>query len=192
MSESRKSRAIFLDRDGTVIRDAGYIRDPGLIEPIEGAVSILRELSARGWRLIVITNQSGVGRGLMSIEEMVAVQREFEAKMREAGAPITATYACVHAPEQNCECRKPSPSLLFQAARINGVDLRQSWMVGDRESDILSGRSAGCSTIWLRNNTHAVRPDLPEFIADNWPEVRRIINAAENTPVSNGAGTERA
>ena len=137
------NRAVFLDRDGTIIEDTGYLRDPHAIQPLPGALETLRRLREAGWLLIVITNQSGVGRGFISNAEMLEVRSAFEGLMRRAGAPVTATYCCVHAPDENCECRKPSPSFFFQAAAENDIDLSKSWMIGDRESDIVSGRKAG-------------------------------------------------
>ena len=174
------NRAVFLDRDGTIIEDAGYLRDPQAIRPLPGALEALRRFCEAGWLLIVVTNQSGVARGLISSEEMLDVRSAFEAALVRAGARITATYCCLHAPEENCDCRKPSPSLFLQAASENSIDLSRSWMVGDRESDIVAGRNAGCSTIWLRNNIHAVNPALPDFTAEDWRKIEQII--APSTP----------
>jgi D-glycero-D-manno-heptose 1,7-bisphosphate phosphatase len=174
------NRAVFLDRDGTIIVDAGYLRDAQAIRPLPGALEALRRLCEAGWLLVVITNQSGVGRGFISREEMLEVRSAFESALERAGARITATYCCLHAPEENCECRKPSPRLFFQAASENSIDLSKSWMVGDRESDIVGGRNAGCSTIWLRNNIHAVNPSLPDCTAEDWREIEQII--APSTP----------
>jgi len=169
------NRAVFLDRDGTIIEDSGYLRDSQAIRPLPGALEALRRFCEAGWLLIVVTNQSGVGRGLISNEDMLEVRSAFEAVLERAGVRITATYCCLHAPEENCACRKPSPSMLFQAAAENSIDLSNSWMIGDREGDILSGRNAGCSTIWLRNNIHSVRPDLPDFAAEDWREIEQIV-----------------
>jgi D-glycero-D-manno-heptose 1,7-bisphosphate phosphatase len=176
------NRAIFLDRDGTIIEDTGYLRDAQAIAPLSGALEALRRFCEAGWQLIVVTNQSGVGRGLISQQEMIEVRSAFEELMRRAGAAVTATYCCVHAPEENCECRKPSPAFFLRAAAENSIDLSQSWMIGDRESDILSGRNAGCSTIWLRNNIHAVNSELPDFIADNWREIEQIVTHTPSNP----------
>ena len=178
------NRAVFLDRDGTIIEDTGYLRDSHVIKPLPGALETLRRFCEAGWLLIVITNQSGVGRGLISSEEMLEVRSAFEALMRRAGAPVTATYCCLHAPEENCECRKPSPSLFFLAAAENSIDLSKSWMIGDRESDILSGRNAGCSTIWLRNNVHAVTPELPDFIVEDWREIELVVGSPSTPHIS--------
>jgi len=174
------NRAIFLDRDGTIIEDAGYLRDSQAIRPLPGALEALRRFCEAGWLLIVVTNQSGVGRNLISREQMLQVRSAFEAILERAGARVTATYCCLHAPEENCPCRKPSPCLFFEAAAENSIDLSSSWMVGDRESDILSGRNAGCSTIWLRNNIHTVNPELPDFTAEDWREIEQIV--APSTP----------
>src|SRR5579864_7753836 len=100
-------RAVFLDRDGTIIVDRGYIKDPNQIQPLPGAVESLRNLAREGWKLIVISNQSGVGRGILTIDEMNAVQTKFLRLMRSNGVEIAASYICTHAPEENCECRKP-------------------------------------------------------------------------------------
>jgi D-glycero-D-manno-heptose 1,7-bisphosphate phosphatase len=176
------NRAVFLDRDGTIIEDVGYLRDSRSIRPLPGALEILFKLREAGWLLIVITNQSGVGKGLISSDVMLEVQSAFEAMMRRAGAAVTATYCCLHTPEENCDCRKPSPSLFFRAAAENNVDLSRSWMIGDRESDILSGRNAGCSTIWLRNNVHPLNPELPDFTANDWREIEHLLSGAPSNP----------
>lgn len=178
------NRAVFLDRDGTIIEDVGYLRDALAIRPLSRALDTLRRFADAGWLLIIVSNQSGVGRGFISNEELLEVRNAFETLMRRAGARVTATYCCLHAPEENCDCRKPSPSLFFQAAAEYKIDLSQSWMIGDRESDILGGKNAGCSTIWLRNNVHAINPDLPDFIAEDWREIERIVPAPSHPHIS--------
>jgi D-glycero-D-manno-heptose 1,7-bisphosphate phosphatase len=164
-------RAIFLDRDGTVIEERGYLSDPERVRVLPGAAEALAALASEGWTLIVVSNQSGVGRGLISPDQMEAVQRRFLDEIARLAVPIAASYLCVHAPEEKCECRKPSPFFLERAAVEHSVDLSASWMVGDREGDVLCGRNAGCSTIWLRNPGFVVPDDLPTFIANDWGEV---------------------
>ena len=174
-------RAVFLDRDGTIIRDRGYLKDPNGIELMPGAVETLKALCREGWKLIVISNQSGVGRGLMTVEEMNAVQTKFIRIMRSHGIEITASYLCTHAPEDECDCRKPAPGSLEKAVKEHSVDMGQSWMVGDRESDILCGRSAECSTIWFRTPEFQVSSELPDHVADGWAEVyEKITDTARN------------
>jgi D-glycero-D-manno-heptose 1,7-bisphosphate phosphatase len=169
------SRALFLDRDGTIIEDRGYMREPGDVHPLPGAGEALLSIASRGWKLIIISNQSGVGRGLISRGQMDAVQARFLKLMESSGVQITASYFCPHAPEEGCDCRKPSDYFLQLAAKEHQIDLKRSWMAGDREADILCGRNAGCSTIWLRNETFPVAADLPTFIASDWGEIRQRL-----------------
>lgn len=171
------SRALFLDRDGTVMEDTGYVADPALVRLLPGAAEALAALAAAGWKLFIVSNQSGVGRGKIAVPQMEAVQSRFLELLAEHGVRITASYFCVHAPEENCACRKPSPYFLHQAAREHGIDLAASCMIGDREADILCGRGGGCSTIWLRNAAFAVDPALPARIARDWAEIREFLAA---------------
>ncbi len=169
------NRGLFLDRDGTVIEECGYISDPALVRTLPGAAEALAALASEGWKLIVVSNQSGVGRGLIAPEQMDAVQRRFLDLMRSQGIPIADSYVCTHTPEDGCECRKPSPYSLMRAAADHELDLSASYMIGDREGDILCGRNAGCSTIWLRNAMFPVPEDLPTFIANAWSEIRLLL-----------------
>ena len=169
------TRALFLDRDGTIIEDRGYMHDPALVELRPGAADALRAIGAEGWALVVVSNQCGVGRGLITPAEMDAVQARFLEVMRAAGVGITASYFCVHRPDETCHCRKPSTFHVEQAAREYELDLARSWMIGDRRSDILCGKNAGCSTIWLLNPLFPVVAGLADFVAKDWAEVRSIL-----------------
>ena len=142
---------------------------------IPGAAAVLSALASDGWKLIVISNQSGVGRGIISPQQMEAVQERFLTLMKLHGIPITDCYLCIHAPEEGCECRKPSDFFPQRAAREHALDLRASWMVGDRKSDILCGINAGCQTIWLRNEMFPVEESLPGFVADDWDAIYRRL-----------------
>lgn len=154
------------------------MRDPAQVELVPGAAEALRELAADGWVLVVISNQSGVGRGLIGVAEMDAVQDRFLAVMHDAGVEIAASYLCTHHPDENCACRKPSTMFLEEAERTHELDLAQSWMIGDRESDILCGKTAGCRTIWLENAEFPVASGLADFVARDWDAARAIIIAA--------------
>ncbi len=171
------NRALFLDRDGTIVEDSGYISDPALVRILPGAADALAALAQEGWKLVVVSNQSGVGRGLIAPRQMEAVQFRFLELMRFHGIPIAASYFCTHAPEVRCECRKPSAFFLERAAREHSLDLAASCMVGDREADILCGRNAGCDTIWLRNDAFAVAENLPGFIANDWNAIYRRLSS---------------
>jgi D-glycero-D-manno-heptose 1,7-bisphosphate phosphatase len=169
------TRALFLDRDGTVIEECGYISDPTLVRALPGVAEALTALASEGWKLIVVSNQSGVGRGLIAPHQMEAVQRRFLDLMQSQGIPIAGSYVCTHTPEDGCQCRKPSPFSLMRAAVDYQLDLSASYMIGDREGDILCGRNAGCSTIWLRNAMFPVPEHLPTFIANDWSEIRSLL-----------------
>lgn len=162
------TRGLFLDRDGTVIEECDYLRDPDLVRLLPGAAATLAALASEGWKLIIVSNQSGVGRGWIAPHQMEAVQRRFLELMQSHGIPITDSYLCTHTPEDLCQCRKPSPYFLERAAIEHSLDLSASCMVGDREGDILCGRNAACSTIWLRNDMFPVADDLPTFVANDW------------------------
>jgi D-glycero-D-manno-heptose 1,7-bisphosphate phosphatase len=177
------TRGLFLDRDGTVIEECGYLADPALVNVLPGAAAALAAIASEGWKLIVVSNQSGVGRGLITPLQMEAVQRRFLDLMQSQSIPIADSYLCVHTPEDRCQCRKPSPFLLQRAAVEHGLDLSASYMIGDREGDILCGRNAGCSTIWLRNAMFPVPPDLPTFIANDWSEIRMLLSRDQREPV---------
>jgi D-glycero-D-manno-heptose 1,7-bisphosphate phosphatase len=165
------TRGLFLDRDGTVIEECGYLSDPALVRLLPGVVTALAALASEGWKLIVVSNQSGVGRGWITTRQMEEVQSRFLNLMKSSRIPITDSYVCIHTPEDLCQCRKPSPFLLQRAAAEHGLDLGSSWMIGDREGDILCGRNAGCSTMWLRNDVFPVADDLPTFVANDWGEI---------------------
>lgn len=170
------NRALFLDRDGTVIHDRGYISNPSDVELLPGAAEALRGIQTAGWILIVVSNQSGVGRGLITSDQMDAVQRRFIELLAAERITIAASYFCVHSPEVACVCRKPSPYHLQLAAREHALDLTKSCMIGDRESDLLCGKNAGCRTIWLENPEFAVAPGLPDFVVTDWAGVTRLLD----------------
>jgi D-glycero-D-manno-heptose 1,7-bisphosphate phosphatase len=172
------NRGLFLDRDGTVIEELGYLSDPDQVRLLPGSVEALASLQAEGWKLVIVSNQSGVGRRLITADQMDAVQRRFLEIVRGHGIQITASYMCIHTPDEGCECRKPSPFLLHRAAKEYSIDLQSSWMIGDREGDILCGKNAGCSTIWLRNGLFSVADDLPTLAVDTWTEIYRKIGGA--------------
>ena len=151
------------------------MRDPAVVELLPGAADVLRELQSDGWALVVISNQSGVGRGLMTVGEMEAVHERFLELLRAADVEITASYFCPHRPDEHCQCRKPSPFQVQSAASEHSLELAKSWMMGDRKSDIECGRNAGCRTIWLSNPLFPVVDGLADFVARDWGEVRRIL-----------------
>jgi histidinol-phosphate phosphatase family protein len=138
--------SLLVDRDGTLIEDVGYLRDPAQVKLVDGAAEALRALQ-RDWALVVISNQSGIARGLISEREAEAVHAAFIAAFAAEGVTFAGCYYCPHAPEGGCTCRKPAPGLIVEAARELGLDLRRSVMLGDKASDVEAGRAAGCGYV---------------------------------------------
>ena len=138
-------KAVFLDRDGTIIEDSGYLRDPGQVRLLPGAAKAIRRLSANRYRLLVVTNQSGIARGLLSLDDYRATEHRLDELLALEGARVDAHYFCPHLSELSgpCECRKPGTLLYRQAAERFGIDLPQSWWVGDRVRDLLPARALG-------------------------------------------------
>jgi len=130
---------VLLDRDETIIVDVPYNGDPALVKPIEGTKAALDRLRAAGLRVGVLTNQSGVGRGLISLEQVHAVN----ARVEELLGPFDGWFLCPHAPDEDSECRKPKPKLIFDAARAWGIQPSEIMVIGDKESDVEAARNAG-------------------------------------------------
>ena len=170
-AEPPARRALFIDRDGTLITDVGYPRDPALVEPLPGAFDALRALQGR-FALVIISNQSGIGRGLITEPEARAVHDRVIAVFAHAGVRFAGAYYCPHAPEASCACRKPAPGLLLDAARDLGLDLAASIMLGDKPSDVAAGRAAGCRAILLG-------PDVADGVTrcDDWDSVARLLRS---------------
>lgn len=139
--------AVFLDRDGTLCRERGYLRDPERVELLPGAAEAVALLNRRGVLAVVISNQSGVARGLIRAEELERVNRRLEELLARQGARLDGIYCCPHGPEEGCECRKPRPGLAMRAARELGIDLRRSWVVGDKRSDLELARRLGARAV---------------------------------------------
>ena len=153
--------AVFLDRDGTLIRNVPYINDPAKVELFPDVVESLTRLKQAGYRVVIITNQSGFDRGLLTPEQYEAVHT----RMLELAGPgvIDATYMC---PDFGPR-RKPSPEMIHEAARDLGIDPTRSVMIGDKASDIHCGRNAGTKTIFIQTGYEMDEPCAPDYIAAN-------------------------
>jgi histidinol-phosphate phosphatase family protein len=149
-------RAVFLDKDGTLIEDVPYNVDPDRIRLMPRAAEGLRALHAAGYRLIVVSNQSGVARGYFAEGALAEVERRLRELLADAGVPLAGFYYCPHHPQGKvaayavaCACRKPATGMLLRAAVEHGLDLGRSWLVGDILDDVEAGRAAGCTTVLL-------------------------------------------
>jgi histidinol-phosphate phosphatase family protein len=143
-----RAAAIFLDKDGTLVEDVPYNADPARVRLGPGARDAVRSFGARGFRLIVVSNQGGVGLGRLRETDLLVLNARLQ---RLLGGALAGFYYCTHHPRAGCECRKPRPGLLLRAAAEQGVDLARSWMVGDILDDVEAGRRAGCRTCLIDN-----------------------------------------
>lgn len=150
------NRAVFFDRDGTLIEDVGYLSDPAQVRLLPGAAEAVRRLNRAGFLVVVVSNQSGVARGLYGIDAVERTNQRLQQLLQQEGAHIDAFYFCPHLPTgtvpayaKECDCRKPKPGLLYRAAQDLDIDLTESYMVGDAVRDIQAGRAAHCHTIFL-------------------------------------------
>jgi len=176
--------AVFVDRDGTLVREVGYLADPADLDVLPGAAEALRGLAAAGYALVVVSNQSGVGRGLFGIERVHEAMARLRAQLRAAGVELDGVYFCPHRPDQGCPCRKPAIGLLRRAAEDLHLGLSGSWMVGDKRIDVETGRRAGAGAILVRTgygrDEEAARSDgdaVPDRVCDDLAEAAAWILA---------------
>ncbi len=151
-------RAVFLDKDGTLVPDVPYNVDPDRVSLMPGAAAGLRLLDAAGYRIVVVSNQAGVARGYFPEPALELIGKRLGELFTEVGVPLEAFYYCPHHPDGKvdrfaipCSCRKPEPGLIHQAASSRSLDLRRSWLVGDILNDVEAGRRAGCRTVLIDN-----------------------------------------
>ena len=183
-------RAVFLDKDGTLVEDVPYNVDPRQIRLMPGAAAGLRRLHAAGYPLFVISNQSGVARGYFPEAALAGVAAALRRLLAEAGVPLRGFYYCPHYPDGvvpaysvACDCRKPAPGLLRRAAADHGLDLAGSWFIGDILDDVEAGHRARCRAILL-DNGHETEwvpgpGRTPDYVAPDLEAAARIILAAD-------------
>ena len=166
--------AVFLDRDGTLMHDTGYVGDPALVKIFPGVPEALARLKARGYTTVIVTNQSGMARGHFSEADFHAVQARFE----ELAGPglIDAMYFCAEHPDAATDRRKPGPGMLLEAARDHALDLSRSWMIGDRAGDLEAGARAGVRAVLVRTGEGAAADGARAvFVASDFAEAVRFI-----------------
>jgi D-glycero-D-manno-heptose 1,7-bisphosphate phosphatase len=184
LSDGRKRRAVFLDRDGTLNVDREYVGEPRDVELVPNAAKGARMLADAGYVLVVVSNQSGIARGLFTEDDADAVDERLARLLVERGVTIAASYRCPHLPDAPvpayavvCDCRKPLPGLILRAAADLSIDTKRSWAVGDRPRDIAAGAAAGCRTIAV---DPVPRPRDPEDFGAIQPDYRAhdLVDAA--------------
>lgn len=162
---SNKQKAIFLDRDGTINKYVGFLRDINEFELIDGVNEAIKKINVSGYLAIVITNQPVIARGEVTYEELNEIHNKMETLLGNQGAYLDAIYYCPHHPDSgfdgevkelkfDCDCRKPKPGLLLKAAEELNIDLSKSWMIGDSKNDIMAGKNAGCKTALIGNEDY--------------------------------------
>ena len=187
--------AVFIDRDGTLTEEVGYVNHPSRLQLLPRAAEAIRRLNAAGVAAVVVTNQAGIARGYFSESVLHAVHDALRCQLASAGARLDGLYACVHHPSEgeapyraDCDCRKPRPGLLERAARDLGLDLARSTMVGDKASDLVPARAVGADAVlvltgygrgeWEYRREHfAVQPDhvaTDLLDAVEWTLARRV------------------
>ena len=178
-SSNAKSRAVFVDRDGTIIHDADYCSAPGQVQVFDGAAAALRRLKDAGFKIIVITNQSGIGRGFFTEEQYRAVETEVSRQL--GNGLIDATYFCPDAPGKPSKCRKPAPGMVLDAAKDHDIDLAGSFLIGDKEIDAECAHNAGVRAIRVRTGfDKATEASGADWVAEDLPAAAKIILNAEN------------
>jgi D-glycero-D-manno-heptose 1,7-bisphosphate phosphatase len=195
MSETQLlRRAVFLDRDGTISEEMGYVNHIERFQIFPYAAEAIRKLNQADIAVVVITNQSGVARNIFPETLVHEVHKKMVAQLASGGAWIDAIYFCPHKTEDACECRKPNPGMLEQAAREHGLDLAASWVVGDRFADLEMAHTAGARgmlvmTGYGRGEYEYYRstwPRQPDALAANLREaVRQILQNGVGTPIRN-------
>ena len=180
-------RAVFLDRDGVINTEKNFILHSEDLEFIEKSPEAIRKINNSCFLAIVVTNQSAVARNLLSFEELERIHNKLEDELNKLGSYLDAIYYCPHHPDydiakgnpgfiKDCDCRKPNPGMLYMAAEKYNIDLKQSYLIGDSERDIIAGRQAGCTTIGVRTGKDISRSGVrPDYVFRNLLESVEFI-----------------
>ena len=177
----KRRRFVLLDRDGTIIIERHYLSDPRQIEFLPGAVTGLRHMLRMGLGLVVVTNQSAVGRGFFDEAHLELIHRHLRELLKVEGIHLEGIYFCPHTPESNCSCRKPRPGLVEQAAKELDFDLHASFVIGDKPADIELGRQVRATTFLVRSGYGAEFADdpavNPDYVADDLTAAAQTIKS---------------
>jgi len=174
-----QNKIVLLDRDGTIIVNKHYLSEPNQVEFIPGAIQGMKVMQDNGYLLAIISNQSGVGRGFFTENDVKEVNSRLVKLLSENGIKISSVHYCPHGPDDNCDCRKPRPGMLFETIEELSGDPKKVWMVGDNKADIEAGQNAGVNTILVRTGygteVEAKGNCKPDFIADDLIEVANLV-----------------
>lgn len=181
MADRSLPEAALLDRDGTIVADTNYLREPELVQLLPGAADAIRMLAARGIPSVVITNQSGIARGIIGLEEYSAVRRRVEELLRAEGAELLDSFCCPHHPDVTgpCACRKPATELYERAARLHRLDLSRCVFIGDKRRDIEPAALFGARA-WLVRSSRTAESDVAAAEERKVTVVPTLLAAAED------------
>ena len=179
LNRAKPNRAVFMDRDGTVIKDSHYLSDPEGVQIYKGVIGALKQLEKKGWNLIIGTNQSGVARGYFTMDAVERIHRKFLSICRKNGVNIRQIFVCPHHPGDLCRCRKPKTGMLTDAAKKFNLDLKECVVVGDKKCDIEWGRKVGARTVLVLTGkgrrTRAKGNAKPHHVSRSLPHAARWI-----------------
>lgn len=180
-----RNRAVFIDRDGTINRNVEYLSDANKFRMYPGVARGIALLNAKGFKIIVVTNQSGIARGFFSVDDLQKIHWRMTAELAEQGATIDAIYFCPHHPDEGCDCRKPRTALFDKAIKDFEIHPASSFVIGDRMLDVEAGRKVGCKTVLVPEDKERVRREMeastvaPDFVGEDFSSaVNWILESA--------------
>lgn len=187
-------RFVVLDRDGTIIKERCYLSDPDMVELLPGAVAGLHHLRRQGFGLIIITNQSAIGRGLFDRTRLESIHQRLCELLATEGVELDGIYVCPHTPADDCSCRKPRPGLLISAAQELGFESKDCFVIGDKACDVELGQRVGATSLLVRTG-YGAQVEVegttePDYVVDNLEEAARVIERllAERLPGAPSSG----
>lgn len=171
--------AVFLDRDGVINVDRGYLHRVEDFELVPGAIEAMQEICRRGMKIVIVTNQSGIGRGYYSEEDYQAVSRFMLSLLAKNKIEVAAVYHCPHTPDDGCQCRKPQPGMILRGIGEFAIDPGKSWLVGDKTSDIAAARAAGIHRTVLVRSGQPVDPVAAKalYVVDSIRDMIPLLNS---------------
>ena len=181
----KKNKAVFIDRDGTIARDVPYCSKPEDFELLPDVIEGICALNQAGYKIVIITNQSGVGRGYFTEEMLGRIHEKMIDDFKKGNARIDGIYYCPHHPSANCDCRKPKPTMFLRAAKDLNIDFNHSYMVGDMSQDIEAGQKVGCKTVFVEGGSQPADTPLdtqPDYFVGSFAEAVEWILADTGVP----------
>lgn len=182
------NRGVFLDRDGTIARDVHYCRSPDDFELFPAVPEAIKLLGDNGFKVVVITNQSGIARGYFTEDTLAQIHNKMNTELASHGVHVDAIYYCPHHPDDGCDCRKPGTALFLRAADDLAIDLKNSYVVGDMQIDIDAGKALSCKTVLLTTGSNPVdypmRGTEPDYVAGDLYQAAQWIISRHGMEIS--------